>query len=52
MVLLGAAVATGEIGLSQDDVLAAIRKVVPARFLELNEKAFAAGTRVGGNEGK
>jgi indolepyruvate ferredoxin oxidoreductase beta subunit len=52
VVLLGAAVATGEVGLTQDDVLAAIRKVVPARFLELNEKAFAAGTRVGGNEGK
>ena len=42
VVLLGAAVRTGEIGLTEEDVLAAIRRIVPARFLELNEKAFAA----------
>ena len=42
VVLLGAAVRTGEIGLTEEDVLAAIKRIVPARFLELNEKAFAA----------
>ena len=40
VVLLGAAVRTGEIGLTEEEILAAIRKLVPERFLELNEKAF------------
>ena len=41
VVLLGAAVRSGALGLSEQDILAAIHERVPARFHELNEKALA-----------
>ena len=43
VVLLGAAIRSGELGLSEEDVEKAIKEKVPARFLELNKKAFALG---------
>lgn len=41
VVLLGAAVRTGMLGLEERDVVAAIGRLVPARFQELNARAFA-----------
>ena len=41
VVLLGAAIRSGELGLSEEDVEKAIKEKVPARFLELNKKALA-----------
>ena len=41
VVLLGAAVRTGALGLSEDDVAAAIRRRVPERFWDLNMRALA-----------
>ena len=40
VVLLGAAVRSGALGLSIDDMIGAIRSKVPDRFLPLNEKAL------------
>ena len=40
VVLLGAAVRSGALGLDLDDMKQAVRNKVPARFLELNEKAL------------
>lgn len=40
VVLLGAALRSGELGLSEEKVLQAIRDRVPERFLELNERAL------------
>ena len=40
VVLLGAAIRSGELGLSEEDVEKAIKEKVPARFLELNRKAL------------
>lgn len=40
VVLLGAAVRTGMLGLSEDDVRAAVERLVPPRFLELNLRAL------------
>ncbi|SFT75827.1 indolepyruvate ferredoxin oxidoreductase beta subunit [Selenomonas sp. GACV-9] len=41
VVLLGAAVRSGALGLSEQDILAAIHERVPERFHALNEKALA-----------
>lgn len=41
VVLLGAAVRTGVLGLSEEDIAAAIRSRVPERFQELNARALA-----------
>lgn len=41
VVLLGAAIASGALGLSQEDILNAIHSKVPARFHALNERALA-----------
>lgn len=41
VVLLGAAVRSGALGLAEEDLEAAIRRRVPERFLELNLKALA-----------
>ena len=41
VVLLGAAIRSGELGLSEEHVEKAIKEKVPARFLELNKKALA-----------
>lgn len=41
VVLLGAAVSSGALGLAARDVLAAIHALVPARFLELNLRALS-----------
>ena len=41
VVLLGAAVRTGALGLTEEDLKAAIRRRVPERVLELNLKALA-----------
>lgn len=41
VVLLGAAVMSGALGLAAADVLAAVHSLVPARFLELNLRALA-----------
>ena len=40
MLLLGAAVRTGALGLEVEDIRAAMREKVPAKFHELNEKAL------------
>lgn len=41
VVLLGAAARTGALGFSPDDVEAAVRALVPAKFLDLNLRALA-----------
>lgn len=41
VVLLGAAVRSGALGLSEDDIAAAIRARVPERFWDLNSRALA-----------
>ena len=46
VVLLGAALRSGELGLTEEDLEGAVRKRVPAKFLELNRRALAwAGTQ-------
>ena len=46
VVLLGAAVRSGELGLTEEDLEGAVRERVPAKFLELNRRALAwAGTQ-------
>lgn len=40
MVLLGAAIRTGEIGLTEEDIKDAIRRTLPERFHELNFRAL------------
>ena len=40
VLLLGAAVRTGEMGLGLEDIEAALREKVPARFQELNDRAL------------
>jgi indolepyruvate ferredoxin oxidoreductase beta subunit len=46
VVLLGAAVRSGELGLTEEDLEGAVRERVPAKFLEHNRKALAwAGTQ-------
>ncbi|MDO4804793.1 MAG: indolepyruvate oxidoreductase subunit beta [Lachnospiraceae bacterium] len=40
VVLLGAAVRIGAIGLTEEDILSSMPKVIKPRFLELNERAF------------
>ncbi len=47
VVLLGAAARAGVLGLSEEDLLGAIRRVVPERFQKLNTRALAyAGSTV------
>ena len=41
VVLLGAALKSGELGLDESDLENAIREKVPEKFLELNKKALA-----------
>ena len=41
VVLLGAAVRSGALGLSAEDVRSAIHERVPERFWELNDRALA-----------
>ena len=43
VVLLGAALRSGELGLTEEDLEGAVRERVPAKFLELNKKAFYLG---------
>ncbi|MBQ2082688.1 MAG: indolepyruvate oxidoreductase subunit beta [Lachnospiraceae bacterium] len=45
--VLGAAVGTGELGLSEETVRNEIIKTVPERFLEKNLAAFSAGYEIG-----
>ena len=40
VVLLGAAVRTGALGLTESDILEAMPKVIKPKFLELNTQAF------------
>ena len=40
MVLLGAALRTGELGLAQDDIITAMKQKLPEKFHELNIKAL------------
>ena len=40
VVLLGAAVRTGALGLTEDDILNSMPKVIKPKFLALNEQAF------------
>ena len=40
VLLLGAAVRTGELGLEREDIEAALHEKVPARFQELNDRAL------------
>ena len=48
VVLLGAALRSGELGLSEEDFGNAIREKVPEKFLELNKKALAWSRESGG----
>ena len=41
VVLLGAALRSGELGLSEEDLIGAIRENVPEKFFDLNKKALA-----------
>ena len=40
MVLLGAAIRTGEIGLTEDDIKKAMDRLIKPAFMEMNLKAF------------
>ncbi|MBQ7478629.1 MAG: 2-oxoacid:acceptor oxidoreductase family protein, partial [Selenomonadaceae bacterium] len=40
MLLLGAAIRTGELGFEAEDIREAMREKVPAKFHDLNEKAL------------
>ncbi|MEE1044001.1 MAG: indolepyruvate oxidoreductase subunit beta [Olegusella sp.] len=48
VVLLGAAARAGVLGIDEEDLLGAIRRVVPARFQELNTHALAYGASLAG----
>ena len=39
--ILGAALRSGELGLTEEDLEGAVRKRVPGQFIELNRKALA-----------
>ncbi len=43
IVMLGALAASGVLPFSEDDILATMKESIPARFLELNMKAFRLG---------
>ncbi len=43
IIILGIAAGSGRLGISKDTILAQIEKRVPARFAEVNKKAFLAG---------
>lgn len=45
--VLGVAVGTGRIGISEDTMLSEITERVPERFVETNKEAFMAGFRIG-----
>ena len=48
MIMLGAAAASGRLGLREETLLKQIEKYVPARFLETDIRAFDAGTGLAG----
>lgn len=46
VVLLGAAIASGEIDITMDEIRCAIREKVPEKFHELNNRALEAGAKL------
>lgn len=49
-VLLGAAAGSGSIGITLDELIAAVGKNVKEKFIGLNEKALRLGNEAGGHE--
>ena len=47
IILLGVAVGSGKLGLSRETVHKQIRRSVPEKFVEVNERAFEAGFALG-----
>lgn len=47
IILLGIAVGSGRLGLGKEAVIRQMEKYVPARFLEVNRKAFGTGFDIG-----
>ncbi|MGN0915904.1 MAG: indolepyruvate oxidoreductase subunit beta [Succinivibrio sp.] len=47
IIILGAAVGAGVLGISEDTMTEEIEQKVKARFVEVNKKAFAAGVKKG-----
>ena len=48
IIMLGVAAGSGHLGLSRETLLKQIEKNVPARFLEVNIRAFNAGIEIAG----
>ena len=48
MIILGVAAASGKLGISTETLLKEIEKRVPARYTDINKKAFLAGCGIGG----
>jgi indolepyruvate ferredoxin oxidoreductase beta subunit len=46
--MLGVAAGSGHLGLSRETLLKQIEKYVPARFLDVNIRAFSAGIEIAG----
>ena len=46
VVMLGAVAETGVLGFSADEMLRIVKERVPARFVELNTRAFEAGRKI------
>ena len=46
LIMLGVAAGSGHLGLGRETLLKEIERNVPARFLEVNIKAFNAGIRI------
>jgi len=48
IIMLGVAAGSGHLGLSRETLLKQIEKNVPARFLDVNIRAFNAGIEIAG----
>ena len=48
IIMLGVAAGSGHLGLSRETLLKQIEKYVPARFLDVNIRAFSAGIEIAG----
>ena len=51
IIMLGVAAGSGHLGLKKETLLKQIEKCVPARFLDVNIRAFRAGIEIAGQEG-
>ena len=50
IIMLGIAAGTGRLGIEKETVLEVIKKRVPERFIETNNRAFLAGFEIGNDQ--